>query len=303
MGRRAALWLLPCLHAFTAPRAPRPARPALRSASTTLGPNGRAGPLDAPPVYDDSGLLNRTLLAVFRDRVADELGERERDDLSAWDGLIELVHRLNVKGPTPRATREGARRILNNCFPALPSPTRGFAWRPLPEAFRELFVAREALRPFCAKLNAWVTGACSGWLMGRSKLEDADPALIAPGWGDGRGSVLRVDRCRFLEASGCASTCINMCKAPTQTFFAEDMGIPLHMEPDYDDFSCTFTFGKEAPPLELDAALAVPCFTQCPTAGALRRQCHYVPEPDAAVARLFAEAVENASRAELAAAG
>ena len=30
--------------------------------------------------------------------------------------------------------------------------------------------------------------------MGRSKLEDADPALIAPGWGDGRGSVLRVDR-------------------------------------------------------------------------------------------------------------
>ena len=112
--------------------------------------------------------------------------------------------RISV-GPAPRLV-------------SLPSPTRGFAWRPLPEAFRELFVAREALRPFCAKLNAWVTGACSGWLMGRSKLEDADPADIASGWGDGRAQVLKVERCRFLEASGCASTCINMCKAPTQTF-------------------------------------------------------------------------------------
>ena len=78
-----------------------------------------------------------------------------------------------------------------------------------------------------------------------------------------------------------------MCKAPTQEFFARDMHIPLHMEPDYEDFSCTFTFGKEAPPLELDSELTVPCFLQCPTAGALRKQCHYVPAPSAALEGLL----------------
>eukprot|EP00631_Chrysoreinhardia_giraudii_P006000 CAMPEP_0197425758 /NCGR_PEP_ID=MMETSP1170-20131217/32187_1 /TAXON_ID=54406 /ORGANISM="Sarcinochrysis sp, Strain CCMP770" /LENGTH=52 /DNA_ID=CAMNT_0042953345 /DNA_START=1 /DNA_END=156 /DNA_ORIENTATION=- len=37
--------------------------------------------------------------------------------------------------------------------------------------------------------------------------------------GDGRGQLLLVKRCRFLEESGCASVCVNACKMPTQAFF------------------------------------------------------------------------------------
>ena len=35
--------------------------------------------------------------------------------------------------------------------------------------------------------------------------------------------------------------------------------------PNYDDFSCRWRFGVEAPPLEEDEAVMVPCFTNCPS--------------------------------------
>jgi Beta-carotene isomerase D27-like, C-terminal len=50
-----------------------------------------------------------------------------------------------------------------------------------------------------------------------------------------------------------------------QEFFAKDMGLPLTMTPNYDDFSCQFSFGVTPPPPEADEALATPCFLQCPS--------------------------------------
>jgi len=29
---------------------------------------------------------------------------------------------------------------------------------------------------------------------------------------------LKIEKCRFLETSGCLSTCVNACKIPTQRF-------------------------------------------------------------------------------------
>jgi hypothetical protein len=40
---------------------------------------------------------------------------------------------------------------------------------------------------------------------------------------------------------------------------------PLQTQPNYSDFSCTWSFGKVPPPLALDDALLVPCFTACPS--------------------------------------
>ena len=34
-----------------------------------------------------------------------------------------------------------------------------------------------------------------------------------------RGQGVKVERCRVLEESGCASVCINSCKVPTQVLF------------------------------------------------------------------------------------
>ena len=240
--------------------------------------NARAGPTTPAPVYDDSGLLNATLMKMFRSAVVSELGGPD-SIVPGADGLWELVHRLNARGQLPAETQDAGLAVLRSLFPRIFSPMHGFAWKPLPVAFRELF--SRPLPGFASKLNACVTQMCSGWLMGRSMLSDIERSRLAPTdgggtFGDGKGQCLKIERCRFLESTGCASACVNLCKVPTQRFFAEDMGIPLLMEPDYEDFSCSFSFGVAPPPLEEDEALIVPCFTQCPAAGAIRKQCHLV---------------------------
>jgi hypothetical protein len=52
---------------------------------------------------------------------------------------------------------------------------------------------------------------------------------------------------------------------PTQTFFIKDMGLPLTMSPNYEDYSCQFAFGKSPLPPEQDEAFFTPCFSQCPS--------------------------------------
>jgi hypothetical protein len=64
-----------------------------------------------------------------------------------------------------------------------------------------------------------------------------------------------------------------------QAFFARDMGLPLTMTPNYDDFSCQFAFGRTPGPQAADEAFATPCFQQCPTkkpAAGQAQQCHKV---------------------------
>lgn len=51
-----------------------------------------------------------------------------------------------------------------------------------------------------------------------------------------------------------------------QEFFAQGMGLPLTMTPNYDDFSCQFSFGVVPPPAVEDQAFLTTCFAQCPTA-------------------------------------
>jgi hypothetical protein len=59
--------------------------------------------------------------------------------------------------------------------------------------------------------------------------------------------------------------CVNSCKAPSQQWLGEDFGMDLHIQPNYDDFSCQWKFNVKPPPLYEDAAVMVPCFTKCPS--------------------------------------
>jgi len=76
-------------------------------------------------------------------------------------------------------------------------------------------------------------------------------------------TAIKAERCRFIESTGCASVCVNSCKVPSQEWLAQDFKMPLHIRPNYDDFSCEWVFGVEPPPLEDDEAVLVPCFQQC----------------------------------------
>ncbi|CAE7235741.1 D27 [Symbiodinium natans] len=54
-------------------------------------------------------------------------------------------------------------------------------------------------------------------------------------------------------------------QVPSQGWLTDDFGMKLHIQPNYDDFSCRWRFGVEAPPLAEDEAVMVPCFTNCPS--------------------------------------
>lgn len=58
----------------------------------------------------------------------------------------------------------------------------------------------------------------------------------------------------------------------------KDMGLPLEMTPNYEDFSCQFSFNKTPLPQETDENFQVACFEQCPSRGALRQvsRCHQI---------------------------
>ncbi|KAK9789959.1 hypothetical protein WJX73_004858 [Symbiochloris irregularis] len=163
-----------------------------------------------------------------------------------YQSIVDLTRILNATFDRPEGTQQLTRQILVSLFP-----------RWLLPAFRALFSA--PMPQLSCRLNAFVTALTCQWLMGKCTVNDAEDSNgnVLPGQG------VHVERCRYLEETQCASVCINSCKLPTQSFFAKDMGLPLLMEPNYDDFSCQFSFGRQPP--EVDEALSTPCFLQCPT--------------------------------------
>lgn len=49
---------------------------------------------------------------------------------------------------------------------------------------------------------------------------------VAPAEGGTRvlRSAVKIQKCRYLETSGCVGMCVNLCKVPTQYFFNEELG-------------------------------------------------------------------------------
>ena len=68
--------------------------------------------------------------------------------------------------------------------------------------------------------------------------------------------------------------CVNLCKAPVQTFFTEELGMPLTMKPNFEDYSCEMIFGLTPPSLAEDEVMQQGCIAQCTTALGERAVCH-----------------------------
>jgi hypothetical protein len=182
---------------------------------------------------------------MFRQSVVEGLGEDAPEP--GFDGIITLTRRLSSKFADPRDAHELVVNVLRSLFPLWLMPAfRAMFARPLPE--------------FSNRMVAFATQLTSQWLMGPSEVateERPDGTIVS-------GTTVKVERCRVLEQSGCASVCVNCCKIPTQEFFRQEMGLDLRMTPNYEDFSCQFDFGVKPLPPEEDEALASPCFMQCP---------------------------------------
>ena len=43
------------------------------------------------------------------------------------------------------------------------------------------------------------------------------------------------------------TSCLNLCKAPTQAFFTQEARLPTTLEPDFSNLSCNIVFGQVRP--------------------------------------------------------
>ena len=159
-----------------------------------------AGPTTERPLYADASLIDRLGIDLFRKAMAKNLGHDV--ETPGFAGILELARSLN-KIHKPAEVQVEVRYILRSLFPEL-------ILRLFPLMFSVPFPE------FSAKLNARITRITCAWLMGKMQLEDVPNEEVTAGWGDGRNQGLKIERCRFLEESGCASICINTCKVPTQ---------------------------------------------------------------------------------------
>ncbi|KAH0461747.1 hypothetical protein IEQ34_009322 [Dendrobium chrysotoxum] len=193
------------------------------------------------------GFVNHLLLNLFRKKMVEEVGwDSEK---LGYDGLIEIVNRLMLKGRSNLETEQSAVRILKSLFP------------PLILVLFKMLVAPIGGGRLASMMVARVTAWSCQWLMGASSVNSID----LPD-GSSCSSGVFVERCKYLEESKCIGICINTCKLPTQTFFKDCMGIPLYMEPKFSDYSCQFNFGVPPPPRSSDSALHEPCLEICPNA-------------------------------------
>ena len=117
-------------------------------------------------------------------------------------------------------------------------------------------------KTICEQSSQWMGFRLLTWLVGPT-----ERILIDVTNKDGNSeqwlSGVKIKECRYLSESGCKAACLHICKDPTQTFFTQDMGLPLHMKPNFTDNSCEMLFGVMAPPKELDDAYSQACFVDC----------------------------------------
>nr|AFI78795.1 putative D27 protein [Klebsormidium flaccidum] len=133
----------------------------------------------------------------------------------------------------------------------------------VPQWFRKAFPYSN----WGAELNARITPAFFTWLVGPMEIFEVEIDGVK------QRSGVQIERCRYLEESGCTGMCVNLCKFPTQTFFTEELGMPLSMEPKFEDLSCQMIFGKKPPDIEDDEVMKQPCFALCPTANVQAPAC------------------------------
>lgn len=194
-------------------------------------------------------------------------GRDSAEPQGSYEAIVDLTKKLNAL--PPEETAEKTRGILKSLFPS---------W--LPGAFAVLF--SKPLPYVSARINAEATALACEWLMGPTEVNDGggkgetrreegveiissttslsssssspipSPSPSPPSQlqGFGHRTGCKVTYCRYLASTNCVSACLNSCKLPTQRFFAIDMGLPLRMSPNLDDFSCQFSFGVEPDPEE-----------------------------------------------------
>jgi hypothetical protein len=87
---------------------------------------------------------------------------------------------------------------------------------------------------------------------------------------DGRSGGMVVEKCKFLQESGCKGLCLHQCKLPAQQFFAQTLGVSLTVTPNFETQECQWSWGEIPVEPEKDASFPRGCLAGCPMRGVLK---------------------------------
>lgn len=209
---------------------------------------------DDRTVYRDNR-FDRLFIWLFSRKMARVVGQISVRP--GYEGFVDLSERI-MAGRPPQEQQTLVAMVLRSLVPG-----------PVLILIRRLFAPGQRV----CELNAWFATQLFEWLVGPCEVREVEVP-------DSQGQLRRqysgvhIEKCRYLEATGCVAMCVNLCKVPTQDFFTRDFGIPLTLTPNFEDLSCDMVFGQPPPPLVSEAVYQQPCLTQrCSTAASSRRPC------------------------------
>ncbi|KAJ1461899.1 hypothetical protein M885DRAFT_611499 [Pelagophyceae sp. CCMP2097] len=239
-----------------------------------------------PDVAFDENVFEKALLTFTRDRYA--FHAPTGAFRSPRDGISGLLDEMRVLMLDDRGTDDEQRTVVVKVLkdimtPALPPFYRIFMAGLVPSAERGdpewLVGAFGRLRGFAARfdegfanerlapgarfagthlpwaplLTSLVSPYAFGFLVGPARVNLRD---------DGAVGGLVVEKCKFLQESGCKGLCLNQCKLPAEALFGE-LGLALHVSPNFDTQECQWSYGVPGPVPELDPAWPRGCLVGC----------------------------------------
>lgn len=211
-------------------------------------------PLGGPLTpYNDSP-ADWMLIAIFRQVMSGVA--KWQSPLAFWgpeayDGMLEVAH-AQQWGRSLQQTEDSAMSVIDNL---------------LPEEGKARFRSALKADKFGTELNALITAVFFPFMVGKCQVEERkheDLEQIPEG--EAWKCAVKIEKCRWLERSGCVGMCAGLCKRPMQRMFGEVLGMPLSMEPNMEDLSCTMVFGKKPVEWDKDDLREQPCFSTCATA-------------------------------------
>ncbi|XP_047976180.1 beta-carotene isomerase D27, chloroplastic [Salvia hispanica] len=217
----------------------------LRSSTVRCGiaeASGQPAPMGQKTKYKD-GVLERVFMSLFSRKMykfgrGGKAGMEEKGLFDCdYESFVE-VSRGVMEGRSRVQQQQVVREVLLSMLPP-----------GAPAQFRKLFPPTK----WAAEFNAALTVPFFHWLVGPSEVVEVEINGVK------QKSGVHIKKCRYLENSGCVGMCVNMCKIPTQDFFTNEFGLPLTMNPNFEDMSCEMIYGQVPPSFEDDPVSKQSC--------------------------------------------
>lgn len=210
--------------------------------------------------FDDS-ILDIILLKIFRNLV-----EKNTDGVSSSkkgiEGLLEQGRTFMLQS---NQTAEAQHKMVSDTLgglmtPVLPPFYRIFMSGIVPKLGTDFDGKQIGPWFYAPWLTTIVTPTFFGFLVGPSRPNRRK---------DGERGGLVVEKCKFLQESGCKGLCLHQCKIPAQEFFKNELGLELTVSPNFATQECQWSFGETPLPPNEDPSFPIGCLKGCGSRAAM----------------------------------